>query len=218
MKKSPFEILGVTEDVTQSQLFDRYNELRDKYNDLRFEPGEKGQDACDKLTEIEEAYKEAQEILVDRCTVENTDQILKEASELIRDKKLDEAQIKLNAIKRRSAYWHYLQGGIFYGKHWHNEAERELQLAVSLEPSNMEYRRVLAELEKKMHPNQNQANENNYYAFQSNNNGDNGRSYNGGNNPNNYNRRSADMCDCCSSLICADCCCECMGGDLISCC
>ena len=25
-------------------------------------------------------------------------------------------------------------------------------------------------------------------------------------------------CDMCSGLICADCCCECMGGDLISCC
>ena len=25
-------------------------------------------------------------------------------------------------------------------------------------------------------------------------------------------------CDCCANLICADCCCECMGGDLIPCC
>ena len=25
-------------------------------------------------------------------------------------------------------------------------------------------------------------------------------------------------CDICNGLICADCCCECMGGDLISCC
>lgn len=25
-------------------------------------------------------------------------------------------------------------------------------------------------------------------------------------------------CDMCSGLICADCCCECMGGDLINCC
>ena len=25
-------------------------------------------------------------------------------------------------------------------------------------------------------------------------------------------------CDICQGLICADCCCECMGGDLISCC
>ena len=29
---------------------------------------------------------------------------------------------------------------------------------------------------------------------------------------------SCDACDMCSGLICADCCCECMGGDLISCC
>jgi molecular chaperone DnaJ len=28
----------------------------------------------------------------------------------------------------------------------------------------------------------------------------------------------ASACDCCSSLICADCLCECFGGDLIPCC
>ena len=27
-----------------------------------------------------------------------------------------------------------------------------------------------------------------------------------------------NACDMCQGLICADCCCECMGGDLISCC
>ena len=26
------------------------------------------------------------------------------------------------------------------------------------------------------------------------------------------------VCDICNGLICADCCCECMGGDLIGCC
>jgi hypothetical protein len=38
----------------------------------------------------------------------------------------------------------------------------------------------------------------------------------------NYNNggppRSPDYCDCCAKLWLADCCCECMGGDLISCC
>ena len=29
---------------------------------------------------------------------------------------------------------------------------------------------------------------------------------------------NCSACDMCSSLICADCCCECMGGDLIPCC
>ena len=29
---------------------------------------------------------------------------------------------------------------------------------------------------------------------------------------------STSTCDCCTNLLIADCCCECMGGDLISCC
>ena len=32
------------------------------------------------------------------------------------------------------------------------------------------------------------------------------------------NSRRAGAGDCCASLLCADCCCECMGGDLIRCC
>jgi hypothetical protein len=31
-------------------------------------------------------------------------------------------------------------------------------------------------------------------------------------------QRSDDTLNCCSQLICADCCCEMMGGDLIPCC
>ena len=38
----------------------------------------------------------------------------------------------------------------------------------------------------------------------------------GGYRPNaNMNAGGCNSCDVCSSLICADCCCECMGGDLI---
>jgi len=34
-----------------------------------------------------------------------------------------------------------------------------------------------------------------------------------------YRGSSSDAaCDLCTNLICADCCCECMGGDLIPCC
>ena len=41
----------------------------------------------------------------------------------------------------------------------------------------------------------------------------------GGYNPNmNMNAGGCNACDVCSTLYCADCCCECMGGDLIRCC
>ena len=42
----------------------------------------------------------------------------------------------------------------------------------------------------------------------------------GGYNPNmNMNKAGGcNACDICNVLICADCCCECMGGELIPCC
>ena len=40
----------------------------------------------------------------------------------------------------------------------------------------------------------------------------------GGYNTGSYGGGGCSACDLCSGLICADCCCECMGGDLIRCC
>ena len=42
--------------------------------------------------------------------------------------------------------------------------------------------------------------------------------YGGYNTNGGYGANGCSTCDICQGLICADCCCECMGGDLIRCC
>ncbi len=66
-----------------------------------------------------------------------------------------------------------------------------VQNAVRMDPGNFEYSNFLNQI----------LNMQNTYRQ---------RSYNYGS--------SNSSVDCCTQLICADCCCECMGGDLISCC
>ena len=74
---------------------------------------------------------------------------------------------------------------------WFEQGLNFIRQAVSMEPHNMEYRSAL-----------------NQYMNQ-------GRGYRTvGTNM----TGGMSACDCCQSLICADCCCECMGGDLIPCC
>ena len=66
MQKDPFVVLGVSENVTQDELYRAYKEKRALYEDKRFEPGEVGADACAMLEEIETAYNDARDILRSR--------------------------------------------------------------------------------------------------------------------------------------------------------
>lgn len=102
------------------------------------------------------------------------------------------AEDELNRTNIKNAEWYYLRGVISMRKGWYSQAYEDLQRAVNMDPSNYEYRDAY---NKVMYSN---------------------RSYQ----TNSYRRRgsSNDMCDTLTCLCCSDQCCECMGGDLISCC
>lgn len=213
MSKNPFIVLEVSEDCTQNELFDAYKNLRNKYSDLRFAEGQIGTDACQKLEEIEHAYREASDILRAKYNVEYTGSNLVDVENAIKAGNMDEAQNILDNCQERTAQWHYLQSVIFYKKDWTSDALKQLEFACSLEPYNTKYTEARQNMINKMNeaaPKQNES----YYR--NTNNGNTQRTYS--REGDNMGRRGSSACDCCSSLICADCCCECMGGDLISCC
>ena len=95
----------------------------------------------------------------------------------------------------RNAEWFFLKGSVCYTRGWLNEAYQNFSAAVSMAPSNMEYRSALNQMEQQR---------NGYMR---------GNPM-GGYGNNNVNKQM----DCCTSLCCVDCCCEMMGGDLIPCC
>ncbi|MBO7176420.1 MAG: tetratricopeptide repeat protein, partial [Clostridia bacterium] len=116
---------------------------------------------------------------------------------LINSRRFNEAARLLGQIPMgdRVAEWHYLYSVILVRQGRVNDAMRELEIACNMEPGNMEYQKA-----KEMF-NQTSAGY--------------GRNYYGGTT---YQSGGCNTCDMCQGLICADCCCECMGGDLISCC
>ncbi|MGI6169674.1 MAG: molecular chaperone DnaJ, partial [Christensenellales bacterium] len=75
---------------------------------------------------------------------------------------------------------------------WYTNARDSLAKAVQMDPNNVEYRTA-------------------YNSVHNLNRGYTGNPYYGGGNTN-------TACAICQGLICADCCCECMGGDCIPCC
>ena len=91
----------------------------------------------------------------------------------------------------RGAEWVFLTGCVQLRKGFYVDAEHSFEEAYRMEPTNNEY----WTFKERMH--------------------DRAKGFGGG-----YETRQSgcSACDVCSSLICADCCCECMGGDLIPCC
>ncbi len=115
--------------------------------------------------------------------------------------RIDDAEMLLDGIphQRRNAEWFYLKGIIQHRRGWLESAAESFERAHNMEPQNPEYTAAFKQLnrEKKGH-----------YRQERNTNTNNGC----------CDPCGCDGCDICTGLCCADCCCECMGGDLIRCC
>ncbi len=145
-----YEILGLTESATQEEIDARYNELKEQYRQDRFKPGDVGEEASEKLQQLEVAYRdimtERQEQQQAQDTRDDSDYTL--VQQLITDGKLDEAQAKLDERVTRDAEWHYIQSILFYKRNWFLESKRQLELACEMEPNNERYKQSLEKLTK----------------------------------------------------------------------
>ena len=92
----------------------------------------------------------------------------------------------------RTAEWNFLLGCVLVKRGAFVDAQRQFDIAVSMDPYNQEYRAAQENLRRRAN------------------------GYGGGYQTTQMGGCSG--CDICSGLLCADCCCECCGGDLISCC
>lgn len=143
MKQEYYDILGVNENSTDEEINEKYRALKKKYNNDRWLEGEAGNEAAKMLNKIDVAY---QEILSYRREQERANQkgtafgdvenLLKSGS----DDDLAKAQEKLDAFSERNAYWHYLQGVLFYKKNWTNECKKQIEIAMQLDPDNAKYK------------------------------------------------------------------------------
>ncbi len=222
MPSDPFVILGIKKGASQSEILEAYKSKRAVYEARIFSEGEEGADAAKMLETLDNAYQAAMEYTHESASVSGEPQSFEEVKQAIRDKNPERAQQILDGMTYRGGEWHYYQSVVFYEKNWLSESKKQLEIALELEPDNDKYRRALDNLKKKIDGgtpfNQSQQQQNNG-GYAGNMNG----------NPNTYTQTertyqqqqpdAADgCCAACQTLWCADCCCECMGGDLIRCC
>lgn len=145
-----FEILGLPETATQDEIDARYKELREKYQRDRFLPGEEGEEASEKLQQIEVAYRDINLQRQENQQTQNfaDDKDYTEIQQLITDNKLDDAQRMLDERVTRDAEWHYIQSILFYKRNWFLESKRQLELACQMDPTNQRYKQSLEKLTK----------------------------------------------------------------------
>lgn len=201
----PYKILGVDKNATPEEIKKAYRALAKKYHPDNYANNPLSDLAEEKFKEINEAYETI-------CGSNNSSSSgggwsgssqsrnsyggagnFSQIRNLINLNRLDEAEQLLDAIANHNGEWFFLKGQIYMKRGWHMQGLNFIRQAVNMEPSNFEYRTTL-----------------NNYVNQT-------RQYRSSG----YNMGRMDTntaCNCCSNLICADCCCEMLGGDLIPCC
>jgi molecular chaperone DnaJ len=206
--RNPYEVLEIKEGASPEEVKQAYRELVKKYHPDRYNDNPLKDLAEEKMREINEAYDYLLKNPSSRGesgfrgsqgysgsnynTGNNESQVFANIRDYINRNNLRAAEDELNRTNVKNAEWYYLRGVISLRKGWYSQAYEDLQRAVSMDPSNFEYRETYNRV----------MNSNNGYQN------------------NVYRRRgsSNDMCDTLTCLCCSDQCCECLGGDLISCC
>ena len=204
MNKDPYKVLGVSPDASDAEVKRAYHELAKKYHPDNCQNDDLRALAAEKMKEINEAYdtikawrsgKKDPNQGYNPGGAYNGDPIYARIRYAINENRLNEADSLLESIpyNQRGAEWCFLKGVMFmrFGRYF--DAIRMMETACRNDPNNMEYRTTLENLRQ---------------ATASRQGADGGY----------QEKKECSNCDICTSLLCADCCCECMGGDLIRCC
>ncbi len=150
MNNKYYELLGVTEEMSDEEIAARYEALKKKYSEERFLEGEAGNEAAQMLNKIGVAYNEIMAERREKRSASEDNSSYAKVDALIREGKYAEAQAALDEFNERPAEWHYLQSVVFYRKNWMNESKKQLEIAMQMDASNEKYRTAYNKLKEKI--------------------------------------------------------------------
>lgn len=215
----PYKVLGVSSTATDEEVKQAYRKLAKKYHPDQYAGNPLQEVADEKMKEINEAYDTIVEQRKNGSNNQNyggysgydygygnsysnsyssysASSEWNDVRRLINAGRISDAEQILNGVPsdKRNAEWNFLKGSCMFRRGYLEEARDYFSRACTMDPSNPEYAQAYNRA-----MNQRTGSYGGYNA---------GMNQIGG----------CNTCDVCNTLICADCCCEMMGGDLIPCC
>ncbi|MDO4518084.1 MAG: J domain-containing protein [Bacillota bacterium] len=184
----PYKVLGINENATEAEIKEAYRALARKYHPDKYANNPLADLAEEKMREVNEAY----DMLMKGNSGGNSyggsgSANFSQIRQDIDMGKLDSATAGLQRMSIRNAEWYFLTGVVAARRGWYDEAMRNLQTAVNMDPTNQEYQ---------MHY-QSLANQGNIFRNRAQ-----GRGYTSTNDD--------LLCQALQCYICADCCCDCI--------
>lgn len=193
----PYALLGIDRNATDEEVKNAYRALAKKYHPDNYADNPLKDLAEDKMQELNQAYDAIMSERKNRASgsYSGSSDFL-DIRNMIEHGRTDDAQMLLDGVpmNKRNAEWYFLSGTVQYKRGHFDEAYTSFATANRMEPTNPEYAEAFSRIQRQS------------------------GSYSGNPYRTSQNMGGMSTCDCCSSLICADCCCEMMGGDLIRCC
>ena len=195
--KSPYEVLGISENATNEEVKNAYKALAKKYHPDNYVDSPLADMAEERMKEINEAYDEILRMRTSGAKSGKTgsnsytsdgfssshDPEYQRIRMMINRGDYKSAEAMLNSIPQtqRGAEWFFLKGCILVHRGYYFDAMRYIDRACEIDPSNREYATLRDNL-----------------RVQS-------QSYG---NPGSHQAGGCSMCDVCSFLICLDCMCR----------
>ena len=198
--RDPYEVLGVSPDADDNEIKKAYRELARKYHPDNYQNNPLADLAEEKMKEINEAYdaitrsragggssygggtaSQGQSGYGYGSSYQQQRQsaggVFAQARQAVSRGDLEGAERLLQGVSRNGE-WYFLMGSIAYRRGWLDEARQNYQIAVQMEPGNMEYRQAFSMMQQ------------GGYGYQPNMTG-----------------AQCDGLDCCTTLMCMNCLC-----------
>lgn len=217
----PYVVLGISQSASDEEVKTAYRNLAKKYHpDNYANAPDVAELAAEKMAQVNEAYDAIMNARKNGTSAGGSSSASKESygntygtysgtqhtdfadvRNLISAGRVTDAEMVLDGVPvaRRNAEWYFLKGTVLYRRGWIDQAYAYFETAVNNAPNNTEYRAAYTQVS------QQRSGKTSGYSYQPR---QNGSSCSSGCGP----------CSTCVGLLCADSCCECFGGDLITCC
>ena len=160
----PYQVLGVRADASDEEIKRAYRELARKYHPDNYQNNPLADLAEEKMKEINEAYDAITKMRSGGGGSYTTSSsggysggyqrqqqrpygggtaVYAQVRNAINMGNLGQAEQLLRGVPSRDGEWYFLMGSIAHRKGWLDEAMQNYQMAVQMEPGNMEYRQAL---------------------------------------------------------------------------